>query len=87
MYNVRITPHDHIALRCNEKQPCAVLCLLMQGLSQLLRQYDWLNLWYFILTLSYPSIKPHNTFCYVWNYSVLYLRLLLLHFEIFNYSH
>lgn len=87
MYNMRIAPRDHITLRCNEKQPRAVLCLLMQGLSQLLRQYDWLNLWYFILTLSYSSIKPHNTFCYVRNYSVLYLRLLLLHFENFNYSH
>lgn len=52
MYKVRITPHDHTTLRHNEKQRCTVLRLLMQGLSQLLRQYDWLNLWYFILTLS-----------------------------------
>lgn len=87
MYNMRIVPHDRITLRRNENQPRTVLCLLMQGLSQLLRQYDWLNLWYFVLTLSYSSIMPHNTFCYVQNYSVLYLRLLLLHFEIFNYSH
>lgn len=64
MSNVRITPRGHIPRRCNEKQPCAVLRLLTRGLSQLLRQYDWFNLWDFTLTLSYSSIKPHNTLLY-----------------------